>query len=92
MSGSLTVVKPGMLTTVQDLGRRGYQSVGVPVAGPMDTYSHRLANQILGNDPSAAALEITLLGPELIADGDLTCAIAGADISLTVDNRPAPLN
>ena len=92
MSGSLTVVKPGMLTTVQDLGRRGYQSVGVPVAGPMDTYSHRLANQILGNDAYAAALEITLLGPELIADGDLTCAIAGADISLTVDNRPAPLN
>ena len=92
MSPSLAVVKPGMLTTVQDLGRRGYQSVGVPVAGPMDAYSHRLANQIVGNDSSAAALEITLLGPELIADGDLTCAATGADISLTVDGKPAPLN
>jgi len=89
---SLTVVKPGMLTTVQDLGRRGYQGVGVPVSGPMDPYSHRLANRLLGNDASAAALEITLLGPELVAHGDLTCAATGADISLTIDGRPAPLN
>ena len=91
-AGSLTVVKPGMLTTVQDLGRRGYQGLGVPVSGPMDAYSHRLANQILGNDPSAAALEVTLLGPELVADGYLTCAATGADLSLTVDGKPAPLN
>jgi biotin-dependent carboxylase-like uncharacterized protein len=89
MSGSLTVVKPGMLTTVQDLGRRGFQGLGVPVSGPMDSYSHRLANQILGNDPAAAAIEITLLGPELVADGDLTCAATGADISLTVNGKPA---
>lgn len=89
---SLTVVKPGMLTTVQDLGRRGYQGLGVPVSGPMDAYSHRLANQVLGNDPSAAALEITLLGPELLADGELTCAATGGDLSLTVDGKPAPLN
>lgn len=92
MSASLTVVKPGMLTTVQDLGRPGYQGVGVPVSGPMDSYSHRLANQLLGNDPSAAALEITLLGPELRADGDVTCALTGADITVTVDGRPAPMN
>ena len=79
-----------MLTTVQDLGRRGYQGLGVPVSGPMDAYSHRLANQILGNDPMAAALEITLLGPELVADGDVTCAVAGAEIEFTVDGVAAP--
>ena len=89
---AFTVVKPGMLTTVQDLGRRGYQGVGVPVSGPMDAYSHRLANQLLGNDPSAAALEITLLGPELAAEGDIACALTGADISVTVDGRAAPAN
>ena len=50
---AFTVAKPGMMTTVQDLGRVGYQGLGVPVAGPMDPYSHRLANQILGNAPSA---------------------------------------
>jgi antagonist of KipI len=82
---TLTVVKPGMLTTVQDLGRRGYQSTGVPVSGPMDVYSHRLANALLGNDRMAAALEITLMGPELMADGDVTCALAGAEIDVTVD-------
>ena len=56
----------------------------------MDAYSHRLANQILGNDPSAAALEITLLGPEFVADGDVTCAITGAEIEMTLDGLPAP--
>ena len=92
VSPSLTVVKPGMLTTVQDTGRPGFQGLGVPVSGPMDAYSHRLANQVLGNDAKAAALEITLLGPELIADGDLTCAISGAEISCTVDGVTAPFN
>jgi len=74
-----------MLTTVQDLGRRGYQGLGVPVAGPMDWYSHRLANQRIGNDPMAAALEVTLLGPELAAEGDVIVSVAGADFEMTVD-------
>lgn len=89
---AFTVAKPGMLTTVQDLGRTGYQGLGVPVAGPMDAYSHRLANQLLGNDPSAAALEVTLLGPELVADSEIVCALTGADISVTVESKPAPVN
>ena len=79
---NLTVVKPGMLTTVQDLGRRGYRAAGVPVSGPMDAYSHRLANLLVGNEPMAAALEITILGPELTAEGDLTCAVSGADFEV----------
>jgi biotin-dependent carboxylase-like uncharacterized protein len=86
----VTVLKPGMLTTIQDLGRPGYQGMGVPVSGPMDAYSHRLANQLLGNDPMAAALEITLLGPDLAAEGDLTCAVAGAEIEITIDGLTAP--
>jgi antagonist of KipI len=89
---AITIVKPGMMTTVQDLGRAGYQGLGVPVSGPMDAYSHRLANQLLGNDPHAAALEITLMGPEIVADGDVTCALTGADISVTLDGKPAPIN
>jgi antagonist of KipI len=56
----------------------------------MDAYSHRLANQALGNDPMAAALEITILGPELEADGDLVCAIAGAEIEVSVDGVAVP--
>jgi biotin-dependent carboxylase-like uncharacterized protein len=81
----LTVIRPGMLTTVQDLGRRGYQGFGVPVAGPMDWYSHRLANQRLGNDPMAAALEVTLLGPEFFAEGDVVAIVTGAEFDVTVN-------
>ena len=78
------MLRPGLLTTVQDLGRWGQQGNGVPVAGPMDVYSHRLANQLVGNSELAAALEITLAGPELQAEGDMLCAVAGADFSLVV--------
>lgn len=90
--GALQIVKPGLLTTVQDLGRYGHQESGVPVAGPMDTFSHRLANQLVGNPPDAATLEITLLGPELIVDADTTIAIAGAHFEVSCDERPVPLN
>jgi antagonist of KipI len=76
-----------MLTTVQDLGRWGYQDSGVPVAGPMDLYSHRLANRIAGNAAHAAALEVTLIGPELLAQGDVMCAVAGAAFDVTVSGQ-----
>ena len=89
MTGAaLHVVKPGLLTTVQDLGRYGHQASGVPVAGPMDSFSHRLANQLAGNMPDAATLEVTLIGPDLIVDADTTIAIAGAQFEVTCDDRP----
>jgi len=87
MTGAMTVVRPGMLTTVQDLGRWGRQHLGVPVAGPMDWYSHRLANAILGNHPQAAVLEITLLGPELHTDREALCAVTGAEFEVTAGDR-----
>jgi antagonist of KipI len=89
---SLTVVRPGMLTTVQDLGRWGHQGSGVPVAGAMDVYSHRLANQLVGNAEQAAALEITLVGPEIQTDTDAVCAVAGAEFALSVDGRSVPMH
>ena len=89
-AGSLHIVKPGLLTSVQDLGRFGYQASGVPVAGPMDAFSHRVANQLAGNDPDAATLEITLIGPDLIVDADTTLAIAGAQFEVTCDDRLVP--
>jgi KipI family sensor histidine kinase inhibitor len=84
----IEVVRPGMMTTVQDLGRWGYQDRGVPVAGPMDAVSHRLANAVVGNTPGAATLEVTLLGPELRFQEDVTLGIAGADLSPTLDGAP----
>lgn len=83
--GLLRVRRPGLLTTVQDSGRWGYQAYGVPVAGPMDTYSHRLANFLVGNDPSAAALEVTLIGPDLEIDAETSAAVTGAAFDVECD-------
>jgi antagonist of KipI len=90
-AGALHVIKPGLLTTVQDLGRYGHQASGVPVAGPMDSFSHRVANQLVGNDIDAATLEITLIGPELIIEAATTLAIAGAHFEVTCDDRPVAI-
>jgi antagonist of KipI len=81
-----------MLTTVQDLGRRGYQDRGMPVAGPMDSYSLRAANLLVGNEEGAAALEVTLLGPELQFGDAATVAIAGAEFDVSVDGGPFPFH
>lgn len=89
--GALQIVRPGLLTSVQDLGRYGHQEVGVPVAGPMDAFSHRLANQLVGNDADAATLEVTLIGPEILIDAETTVAIVGAVFEVTCEGRPVPL-
>ena len=89
---ALTVVRPGMLSTVQDLGRWGHQHEGVPVAGPMDWYSHRFANLVVGTDERAATLEVTLMGPELRAGRDLICAVAGAAFDVFVNDGLIALN
>jgi biotin-dependent carboxylase-like uncharacterized protein len=81
-----------MLTTVQDLGRWGFQAAGVPVAGPMDAYSHRLANRLVGNGDADAALEVTLIGPEFEASASLVCAVSGAEFRVTIDDAPVPLH
>lgn len=88
---TIRVLRPGLHTTVQDLGRWGHQALGVPVAGPMDTFSHRLANLIVGNDNSAATLEITLIGPELEFEADATVAVCGADFDISANGQPVGL-
>jgi antagonist of KipI len=88
----MIVAKSGLLTTVQDLGRWGYQSFGVSVAGPMDRFSHRLANLLVGNSTSAAGLEITLLGPDIEFQDDVRCAVTGAEFEIFVDDNRMPLN
>lgn len=88
----LSVVRPGMFTTVQDLGRWGFQSRGVPVGGAMDQYSHVLANRLMGNPDTAATLEVTLMGPEIAFETDGTVAVAGAVFSLTLGDAPVEMN
>lgn len=81
------ITKAGMLTSVQDLGRWGYQSRGVPVAGAMDLPALRMGNIMLGNPESAAALEVTLIGPELTVSGEGLAVFAGAELGFSVNGR-----
>ena len=84
----IRVAAPGLLTTVQDVGRWGCQHLGVPVAGPMDPVSHRIANLLVGNPADRATLEVTLVGPELELLDDAVLAVAGARFELSLDGRP----
>lgn len=77
----IRVIKPGMLTTVQDLGRLGCAHLGVSPAGAADSISFRIANLLVGNHANAPALEITLVGPTLEFEGAATVAISGARMS-----------
>ena len=88
----VTVIHPGLMSTIQDRGRWGHQHLGVPPAGPMDPAAHDLANVLVGNSPDAATIEATLLGPELRCERPLRVAVTGADLSPELDGRPVSLD
>jgi biotin-dependent carboxylase-like uncharacterized protein len=76
-----------MFTTIQDGGRRGFAQWGVPTSGPMDRWSARLANRLVGNRDEAAVIEVTLLGPRLRFDCDCAVAVTGAEFDLQIGSR-----
>ncbi len=82
----------GLLTTVQDRGRYGYQRYGMPVSGAMDVFSLELANLLVGNDPGGACLEATISGPELEFTGAIWVAITGADMDPHLNGQGIPMN
>ncbi|MFK4082780.1 biotin-dependent carboxyltransferase family protein [Kribbella sp. NPDC020789] len=85
----ITVLETGPLATIQDTGRIGQAALGVPTSGACDPASYALANRLVGNDPGAAALEITFGGLVLHADTDLTIAVTGAPCTGVPLNAPA---
>jgi antagonist of KipI len=87
---ALEVLEGGMLTTVQDLGRYGYERYGVPVAGAMDPFALQVANVLVGNSLGEAVLEMTIVGPTLRATESCLIAVTGADLSFRVNGRPLP--
>ena len=87
----LHVIRPGLLTTIQDLGRAGYQRFGMPVSGAMDVVAHRIANRLVGNPDHYAGLEMTLQGPELLFETDAVIAVTGGDLSPLVERQIIPL-
>lgn len=88
---SIKVIKPGLLTTVQDLGRFGYQKYGVITSGAMDSFALRVANLLVQNEEGEAGLEMTMLGPSLYFEEDTLIAICGADLSATIKDKKVPL-
>jgi antagonist of KipI len=84
MTESLRVLQPGILTTIQDLGRPNAVASGVPAGGAMDRFAHAAANLIVGNDRGAATLECTLTGPRLAAIGSCVIAITGGDLGASI--------
>ena len=82
------VLSPGGFTTVQDKGRFGFQQMGVPVCGVLDTFAADMANHLVGNDDHRAVLEITVTGPSLRFLKTLDIAITGAAMDMTLNNRP----
>src|SRR5690625_1019646 len=88
---TVKVLHPGLLTTIQDLGRYGSQRFGVIVSGAMDSYSLRLANLLVGNEEGEGALEVSLFGTSLQFKKDQLIAITGGDLAASLDGDKAPL-
>ena len=88
----LEVIKPGLETSVQDYpGRIGFWNQGFPPSGPMDSWSFRLANVLVGNEPGAAGLECQFVGPTLKFRRDGVIAVTGADMQPKLDGEPIPM-
>ncbi|WP_407186930.1 biotin-dependent carboxyltransferase family protein [Bradyrhizobium centrosematis] len=88
----IKVLKAGLETSIQDYpGRIGYWNQGFPPSGPMDSWSFRLANVLVGNQPGAAGLECQFLGPTLSFDADTVVAVTGADMRPVLDGEPFPM-
>ncbi len=87
----IIIHKPGLLTTVQDLGRYGFQKYGVIVSGPMDAWAHRIANLLVGNDENDPTLELTLQGAAIEFHQDSLIAICGGNLSPEVNGRTVKL-
>ncbi|MFC4767922.1 biotin-dependent carboxyltransferase family protein [Effusibacillus consociatus] len=87
---SIKVLRAGLLTSIQDLGRFGMQKHGVIVSGAMDPFALRVGNLLVGNEEGEGALEITMMGPSLLFEADTLIAICGGDLSPTIDGHKIP--
>ncbi|MBD1382178.1 5-oxoprolinase subunit C family protein [Metabacillus arenae] len=84
----ITIKKPGLLTSIQDLGRYGSQKIGVITSGVMDPISHRIANHLVGNKESDATIEMTMTGPSIEFNEDALISVCGGDLSPRINKVP----
>ena len=89
---SISILKPGVQTTVQDIGRYGYSHFGISSSGAADLFSFRLGNIIVGNAEELAGIEMTLLGADFQFNSDAVIAITGSPFNLSLDRQEIPYN
>jgi len=92
MDSNILVLSSGLQTTIQDLGRKGYRSYGVPISGAMDKYSAILANKLLNNGEELPVMELSQMGPKILFEDDTLIVITGADISPELNGSSIQLN
>ncbi|WP_326910087.1 biotin-dependent carboxyltransferase family protein [Sedimentibacter sp. MB31-C6] len=90
--GQIKIINPGFLTTVQDLGRYGYQQYGVSVSGVMDQLSAKLANILVGNNEGEGLLEVTMMGPQIEFKSSILIAITGANMQPVINGNTINMN
>lgn len=84
----ITVLHPGIYSTIQDLGRKSYAHNGVPISGVMDAYSAKIGNQLLCNEPDNAVIEITFGGAKFQFEKETNICISGANFTPMIDSKP----
>lgn len=87
----ITIHKPGLLSSIQDLGRYGFQKYGVIASGAMDPFAHRIANLLVGNPEYMPTIEMTLIGPTIQFHQNTLMAICGGNLCPTINDIPVPL-
>lgn len=87
----IEIIKGGLMTTVQDAGRRGYQRYGMGVSGAVDVHAYHYANILVGNERNEAVLEATMIGPSIRFQSDSVIAVTGGDLSPMLDGKPCPM-
>ncbi|WP_347173679.1 biotin-dependent carboxyltransferase family protein [Polaribacter uvawellassae] len=88
----ITVLNPGIYSTIQDLGRSGFAHIGVPVSGVMDSYAAKIGNQLLHNNLDEAVIEITFGGCKFLFEENLEICITGANFTPTIDGKEMQMN
>jgi len=88
---SISIIKAGLLGTIQDMGRYGYGSLGINCGGAMDRYAAQVANMLVGNDVQEAVMEIHFPGPQVLFEQNALISITGADFTPTLNDEPLPL-
>lgn len=88
---AISIVKPGLLDTIQDMGRFGYGNWGINPGGVMDTYASRVANMLVGNETTEAVIEIHFPGAQILFEQNALISLTGADFTPTLNDEPLPL-